>query len=607
MGKIYFNPWQKQFKSPFGAVAEGAFVRFAIQADDPGIARVFLIITPEGKQTHRIQMEPAEEGFYEFEFFFNDGKGLYFYHFELEYLAHNQQRFIRYYCWSGENGHGHLVDHLEEIKEYQVTCFEKAETPPAWYREAVFYQIFPDRFRNGNPDGCINSPKPNTFIYGKVTDEPLYVKDTQGEILRWDFYGGNFAGIKEKIPYLKELGVNALYLNPIFEARSNHRYDTADYLKVDGILGTETEFSELLEILHNEGFHVILDGVFSHVGRNSRYFNYDGTYGEDVGAYQNIHSRYFPWFTFTSYPNDYRSWWGVKDLPEVDKDNEEFQEFIYGKDGVLSKWNHLGVDGWRLDVADELPDGFITGIRGNLDSFSDQILLGEVWEDASNKISYGVRRQYILGNHLQGVMNYPLRTATIALLTEQCAPKDVALDFTRLQENYPKDVFYNSLNNVGTHDTERILTQLGGNRDKLSLAFALLVLFPGVPCVYYGDEAGLTGGKDPDNRKFFPWETIDEVCYQACQSWLKLRRENRLLQTGEFDLIFSEKLFGILRYDKTDFVLAVLNPLDVDVVINAADFASYRQLPLDQERLEELLDGQFIMANHSYVITGRFD
>ena len=603
-GTIYYNPWQKAYKSPFGAIQEGESARFGFLGDDSGIDQVYLVIKPEGQQLHRIKMEPINNGFFQTKFSFKDGKGLYFYHFEIEYLSADQQRFTRYYGWSGENGHGELRDYLKECTDYQVTCYQKAETPPDWYRQAIFYQIFPDRFFNGNPDGHVNHPKPNTFLYGDLRDDPLYIKDAQGEVLRWDFYGGNFAGIKAKIPYLKELGVNALYLNPIFEARSNHRYDTADYLQVDPILGTEAEFQDLLDTLHKEGFRVILDGVFSHVGRHSRYFNYDGAYGSEVGAYQNIKSPYFSWFTFLNYPNEYRSWWGVKDLPEVNKENGEFQRFIYGPTGVLSKWNQMGLDGWRLDVADELPDAFIAGIRSNLDGYEDKVLLGEVWEDASNKISYGVRRQYILGDHLQGVMNYPLRSGTIDFLMENCSPEDIALTFTRLQENYPREVFYNSLNNIGTHDTERILSQLEGNYAKLSLAFALLVTFPGVPCIYYGDEAGLTGGKDPENRKFFPWGHVNETCYQECRKWLALRKENHLLQTGEFGLIYSERLLGVLRYDERRFILTVLNPLDVEVIVSAKDFAAFRELPLSQERLEVLLEGQHITGHGSYVVEG---
>lgn len=604
MGEIYYNPWKSAYKSPFGAIQEGQSARFGFLGADSGIDQVYLVIEPEGQKAYRIKMTPQENGFFQTEFAFTDGKGLYFYHFELEYLSANQQRFTRYYGWSGENGHGEVRDYLKECMNYQVTCYQKAEKAPDWYRQAVFYQIFPDRFFNGNPDGHVNNPKENTFLYGDLRDDPMYIKDAQGEVLRWDFYGGNFAGIQAKIPYLKELGVNALYLNPIFEARSNHRYDTADYLKVDPILGTEAEFQELLDTLHQEGFRVILDGVFSHVGRHSRYFNYDGAYGPGVGAYQDIKSPYFPWFTFLNYPNEYRSWWGVKDLPEVNKENEEFQRFIYGAKGVLSKWNQMGLDGWRLDVADELPDEFIAGIRNNLDHYEDKVLLGEVWEDASNKVSYGVRRQYILGDHLHGVMNYPLRSATIDFLMENCSPEDIALVFTRLQENYPREVFYNSLNNIGTHDTERILSQLEGDYEKLSLAFALLVTFPGVPCIYYGDEAGLTGGKDPDNRKFFPWGRVDETCYRECRKWLALRKENHLLQGGEFGLIYSERLLGVLRYDETQFILTVLNPLGVEVIVSAKDFAAFRELPLTRERLAVLLEGQRIRAHGSYVIEG---
>lgn len=605
MGKIEYNPWDETYKSPFGAIQEGESVRFGFKGLDSGIDRVYLVMEHEGEKPQRIQMESREKGFFQKKYTFKDGKGLYFYHFELEYLSTNQQRFVRYYGWSGKNGHGKLSDHVQECMNYQITCYQKAETPPAWYRQAIFYQIFPDRFYNGNPEGKVNNPKPNTFLYGDLADEPMYIKDAQGEIMRWDFYGGNFAGIKAKVPYLKELGVNALYLNPIFEARSNHRYDTADYLKVDPILGTEAEFQDLLDFLHEEGFRVVLDGVFSHVGRQSRYFNYDGTYGKDVGAYQNIKSPYFSWFTFLNYPSEYRSWWGVKDLPEVDKENEDFQRFIYGPTGVLSKWNQMGLDGWRLDVADELPDQFIEGIRSNLDHFQDKVLLGEVWEDASNKVSYGIRRQYILGEHLHGVMNYPLRSATIDFLMENCTPEDVALTFTRLQENYPRDVFYNSFNNIGTHDTERILTQLEGNYQKLSLAFALLVMFPGVPCIYYGDEAGVTGGKDPENRKFFPWDNIQETAYQECRKWLTLRKQEELLRSGEFGLMFSERLLGVLRYDEERFILTILNPLDVEVIAAVKNFAAYRKIPLSEARLKELIEGKRIAGFGSYVVEGK--
>lgn len=589
MTKVYFNSWLEEYKKPFGAILVNEFISFKFKADDPNVTGVTLVIAHDGGQSHTIKMESYGTAIYHFDYFFNEGKGVYFYYFELHYLDANHAEYTRYYGAVAGGGPGKLVDHLEKINAYQVTCFEKKETAPNWYRKGVFYQIFPDRFYNGNPKELVNNPKANTFIYGSKEDTPMYIKDENGDIARWDFFGGNFKGIKAKIPYLKELGITGIYLNPIFEARSNHRYDTSNYLNIDPILGTEEDFADLLDALHQNDIHVILDGVFSHVGRNSLYFNYDGAYGIDKGAYRNIHSQYYPWFTFNRYPDEYNSWWGVKDLPEINKENKEFQDFIFGSAGVLQKWNKFGIDGWRLDVADELPDEFIAGIRSNLDQFADKVLLGEVWEDASNKISYGKRRQYILGNHLQGVMNYPLREQALAFLMADCRPETIASHFTTLQENYPRDIFYNSFNNIGTHDTERILTQLNGDKRKLSLAFALLHLFPGVPCVYYGDEAGLTGGKDPDNRKFFPWDNIEEDCYEACRKWISLRAENPVIYEGDFLLLYTERILGVLRYDAEDFVLVFFNPTNGLQVLNVAEIQTLRPLPIAKERLQAII------------------
>ena len=606
MTAVYFNSWLEEYKKPFGAVLENEFVSFKISVEDDFVTGVTLVIAKDENKPHTIAMESYGTQQYHFDYFFNEGKGVYFYYFEVHYLDANRAEHTRYYGAIEGGGAGHLFDHFDEIKRYQVTCYKKAEVTPKWYREGVFYQIFPDRFYNGNQHGLVNHPKPNTFIYGNHHDEPMYIKDENGDISRWDFFGGNFKGIKEKIPYLKELGITGIYLNPIFEARSNHRYDTSDYLAIDPILGTEAEFLELLSELHENNIHVILDGVFSHVGRNSIYFNYDGAYGQTKGAYRNIHSRYYPWFNFNRYPDDYRSWWGVKDLPEINKDNPEFQQFIYGDNGVLAKWNKFGVDGWRLDVADELPDEFIAGIRHNLDQFEEKVLLGEVWEDASNKISYGKRRQYILGNHLHGVMNYPLREQALAFLTAGCAPETIAKHFTTLQENYPRDVFYNSFNNIGTHDTERILTQLDGDTRKLSLAFGLLHLFPGVPCVYYGDEAGLTGGKDPENRKFFPWDNIDLKCYEACQSWIALRKDNPVIHQGEFLLLYTKRLLGVLRYDSEDFVLVFFNPSNGMQAIDVAEIQTLRPLPITKERLKAIIgENQTIQEADACVFSGK--
>lgn len=565
---IRFNPWKKNYKQPFGAAQVNSLVRLSIEVIAQEIAAVTLVIHKDFEETTFIPMEKHEGDFYSYEYFLNQGPGLYYYHFEVELHIDGQRQKVLFGA-NQEGGEGQIQQLQSDVWDFQLTCYAQDDAAPQWYQEGIFYQIFPDRFYNANPSGLLNQRKKNSFVYGTLEDEPLYIKNEKGEILRWDFFGGNLKGIQAKIPYLKELGVTGLYLNPIFEAASNHRYDTADFLAIDPMLGTEADFIALVEALHRNDMRIILDGVFSHVGQNSRYFNVDGRYGDDQGAYRNIRSPYYSWFQFINYPETYRSWWGIADLPTIDKTNRSFQTFIYGgEDSVISKWTRLGVDGWRLDVADELPEEFIRGIRENLNQFSDKVLIGEVWEDASNKISYKERRNYILGNQLHGVMNYPLREGVIALLTSQASPEKIARSFTRLYENYPKDIFLNNFNNIGTHDTERIFSVLDEQIKKMDLAIGLLFLFPGVPCIYYGDEVGLTGGKDPENRKFYPWNREDRTIYDLYKKWITIRQTTPTVIDGELAFFYTDQLFGLLRCQQDQYVALVLNPTSIPCVVS---------------------------------------
>lgn len=600
MSLIRFNPWQSYHKQPFGAVKENGLARLSVEVIAENIVQVYLVIHKDHQPEQRIMMQQQENGFYSYQYFFNQGKGLYFYHFEVHSTVAGQTK-VEYYGASEQGGEGQQYPSTDRIWNFQITCYQKEETTPDWYRKGTFYQIFPDRFCNGNKDQKINSPKENTFIYATEEDEPLYVKGPEGDILRWDFFGGNLQGIIKKIPYLKELGITGIYLNPIFEACSNHRYDTSDYFKIDPVLGTEEDFKELLDELHANDLHLILDGVFSHVGQNSQYFNVNGSYGANSGAYRDRHSEYFSWFNFIDYPHDYESWWGIKDLPEINKNDPKFREFIFGEEkSVLTKWNKMGVDGWRLDVADELPDDFIAGIRKNLDRFPKKILLGEVWEDASNKVSYDVRRKYILGDHLHGVMNYPLRDGAIDLLNEQKSPENVAKSLTKLYENYPKDIFYNNLNNIGTHDTERILTMLGSHIKKLDLAFGFMFLFPGIPCVYYGDEAGLEGRKDPENRKFFPWKSMNREIYDNCRRWIQYRQDNDVLINGDLSFFYTNNLFGILRRDGDQYVAMLMNPTNYPKTVNGSLTFIAEETPMIQEIRTRL--NNRTLAENSYIL-----
>lgn len=600
MSLIRYNPWQSYHKQPFGAIKENGLARLSIEVIGEDVLQVYLIMHKDHQPEQRIVMQEQENNFYSFQYFFNQGKGLYFYHFEIHTLINNQLN-IEYYGASEQGGEGRLFPSSEGIWDFQVTCYQNEECTPEWYRKGIFYQIFPDRFYNGNKDKKVNAAKQNSFIYATESDEPLYVKGPDGDILRWDFFGGNLQGIIKKIPYLKELGITGIYLNPIFEACSNHRYDTSDYFKIDPVLGTEDDFKELVDTLHANEMHLILDGVFSHVGQNSRYFNVNGSYGNDIGAYRNRHSDYFSWFNFTEYPDKYASWWGIKDLPEINKEDDGFQQFIFGEEkSVLTKWNEFGVDGWRLDVADELPDKFIHGIRKNLNQFPEKVLLGEVWEDASNKVSYDVRREYILGDHLQGVMNYPLRDGAINLLNERKRPEEVAKSLTRLYENYPKEIFYNNLNNIGTHDTERILTMLSNHVKKLDLAFGFMFLFPGIPCIYYGDEAGLTGGKDPENRKFFPWNHVNKEIYDHCHKWVDYRKGNEVLTTGDLSFFYTHDLFGILRRKGNQYVAFLMNPTNYPKTVNGNLTFIAEETPMIQEIRERLTNR--MLNENSYIL-----
>ena len=496
MAEITYNSWVSAYKRPFGAALIGTNFEFDLFIDTPHHVEVnFVIQFEKGFKSYEKMTATSEKNFH---FSLNTLSEIGFYSYYFQIIEFDGPHEYRYFYGATDIGGGLGMTYADEgsVIPYTQTIFLKKEKAPDWYRNAVFYQIFPDAFAQ---KGHANQ-KDDIFFYGKETDKPYYIREKNGDITHWTFYGGNLQGIISKLPYLKTLGVTALYLNPIFEARSTHRYDTSDYMKIDSILGSEADFEALVTALHQNDMRLILDGVFSHVGRNSKYFDFDGKSG-GLGAYQTDKSPYFDWFSFNHYPDDYKSWWGIKDLPTIDKSKTSFQQFIYGDtDSVLEKWNGLGIDGWRLDVADELPDTFIKGIRDTLERYPEQVLIGEVWEDASRKVAYDQYRKYIYGDGLHATMNYPFRDIILGLLIGGLSPEQAAKKVMQLSENYPRDVFLNNFNNIGTHDTERILSLLDHNLTKLNLAVGLLMTLPGVPTIYYGDEAGMTGLKDPDNR-----------------------------------------------------------------------------------------------------------
>ena len=476
-----------------------------------------------------------------------------------------------------------IDDRKQELGPYQLTVYDGTEQVPAWFGEGMSYQIFPDRFHRSripDPTGLVGG----RWVHQSWEEFPEYRPDYRGEIRNRDFFGGDFKGVLEKLDYLKNLGVETIYFNPIFEAAENHRYGTADYSRVDPMLGANEDFSCLCEAAHKRGMKVLLDGVFNHTGYVSRYFNGDGFYPE-AGASQSWDSPYRPWFNFIEWPKRYESWWGIYSLPAVNEGNPEYRNFIFGgEDSVVRRWLRAGADGWRLDVADELPDDFVHGIHQAVrETKPNALVIGEVWEDGSTKVAYGVRRKHILGGHCDGLMNYPLRNAILSYFQGGGGEWFVETMET-IRENYPPFAFYSAMNSLGTHDTPRILTLLGAGgeyrdqskewranfrlspkqrrrgKDLLRAASLLLFCFPGSPTVYYGDEAGMEGFEDPFNRQTYPWGHEDRELLDWYRALGALRREHTALRRGDIRYLVGQgPLLAFTRSDGKETVLCAFN------------------------------------------------
>lgn len=451
---------------------------------------------------------------------------------------------------------------------------------PRWLAGGIMYHIFVDRFRASGRAKA----KPGTVINPDWENGiPQFAKERGEDLPNNVFFGGDLYGIAEKMDYIASLGVTCLYLSPIFDGASNHKYDTGDYGKIDEMFGGEEGFTRVIEAAHARGIRVILDGVFNHTGADSVYFNKFGHY-DSLGAYQSKESPYFDWYYFHEYPDGYESWWGMPTLPKVRCDGAEYREYILGKDGILAKWMRKGADGWRLDVADELTDGFLDALTARVKSENPEaVVYGEVWEDATNKCAYGRRRRYLRGDQLDSVMNYPLREAVIAYVRYGDAEKFRVIT-EGLYRRYPKDAADLLMNVLGTHDTARILTVLAGDPGEgytntelsvkrltedqrarggrlLMLAYAIVSVMPGVPCIFYGDEAGIEGYGDPFCRMPFPWGHEDEALLSYYRELGQIRRAESVLRDGEMRILTATPdLLAVIRENGRDrAVLLVVN------------------------------------------------
>ena len=595
-----FDPRDAACKSPFGAVACGAEVSFTLRDGDYYACE--LLVHREFAGVDEVcPLPPAEGGF----------SGIY---------TAPQEPDLCWYAFRFTRADGSTVCYgrsswcgQDALARWQLTVYEDTPTP-AWFGQGVTYQIFPDRFRRTSvPD--VGGMVGRRWVHDNWSDQPVFLSDEQGQITNRDFFGGSLAGITEKLDYLKSLSVSTIYLNPIFEADSNQRYNTADYHAIDPMLGSEEDFRTLCREAHARDIRIILDGVFNHTGSNSRYFNAEGFYPEP-GAAQSTESPYFSWYSFHPWPTDYDAWWGVHTLPAVNEEQPDYRRFIISdKDSVVRHWLRDGADGWRLDVADELPDDFIAAIRDAIQAEKPNgYLLGEVWEDGSNKIAYSRRRRYLLGRETHGLMNYPFRTALLAWLGggDAAAFRD---DMETIRENYPPAAFYGAMNFLGTHDTPRILTLLGveqtpedkGQRAayrlspaelargqmKLRLAAMLLYSFPGSPTLYYGDEAGMQGFEDPLNRGTYPWGGEDGSLLAFFRRLGQLRAERVSMQCG---------IIRYLHAQGGGLVVERLHGTERTVTaLNAGDTPLELTLPWDGRLCIDAVTGQQFLSQNGTV------
>ncbi len=584
---MIYNPIDTFYKSKIGAVRANDNVTFRVKGNFNSLSFVYYL---DGNKNYKEVSMSKNENVFSVTLSF--ARGLYFYFFKID-----EGKFI------GLSGNYTGII-CNKPNHFQLSVYDEDYTVPPHLSGGIIYQIFPDRFSrfNNNP----SLPK-YRFFHKDLNDLPVFLPSEDGEIYNNDFFGGDLLGIVSKLDYLKEFGVTIIYLNPIFKAYSNHRYDTADYYSIDELLGSVADFKFLISECHKRNIKLILDGVFNHTGDDSIYFNKYGNYNT-VGAYQGKSSPYYEWYDFEEFPDKYNCWWGIKTLPTINK-NSSYIDYIAGDNGVVAHYTKLGVDGWRLDVVDELPKDFVQKIRKTLKSINkDGILIGEVWEDATNKIAYDVRREYFLGKELDSVMNYPLKDAIIDYLRDNNVVSLYQVIASQI-DHYPSFALNSLMNMLSTHDTIRILTALS-NKDaqgldkeqlskikisseefhsvfeKLKIATILQFTLYGTPSIYYGDEIGMEGYKDPLNRAFFKWDEVGNEIYLWYKKLIKIRNLIPVFKDGE--TLIKHANNGLLIYNRRN------ENFEVMVVINSGD--NEHEITYNG-KLMNLIDGKYYENN----------
>lgn len=538
---LYHDSRDETYRCPAGAQPCGASVRLFLQTDAPDAIVRFWV----DDHAYLYPMHAVSGGF-EYTFSLPEKPCILWYYFICGGAYYGNAR-------DNLGGPGEIYAH--EPPSYQITVYDPAYETPAWMGDGVMMQIMPDRFFRGGDFPCRGK------LHADWYEQPELSLSANGDNAANDFFGGDLLGIRQKLPYIASLGVTALYLNPVFLSPSNHKYDTSDYLQIDPAFGTEADLSALCAEGEKFGIRVILDGVFSHTGADSVYFNREHTF-PGPGACDSKDSPYYSWYTFLHWPDKYRCWWGFDTLPNVRELDEGYLDFIIrGEDAVCAHYLRQGTSGWRLDVADELPMPFLRQLRARVKAENpDAILLGEVWEDASRKLAYNELRSYCLGDTLDSVTNYPLRDGIVGFFLGRLDARQLKRILDSQYENYPKAFYCSLMNLLGSHDKPRILNVLAGadegdvpreqrvfrplteeqyalGRERLIRAWRFVCALPGMPCLYYGDEAGSQGGDDPFCRGTYPWGREDQGLLLKIRAANRERLASPVLREGEVQLI----------------------------------------------------------------------
>ena len=533
MEKILYNPINDRV--PNGTLKTNQIVDFNLKIRcDLIINKVILILRYE--KTNETKFLECKIVDYDINYFVYgvqtslDTSGLYWYHFEVDT---NKGKFY-------VNKSNRYESSLNEQEEFPLTVVKNEIRMNKKFTGGIIYHIFVDRF---NKVGKVNVR--DGFVYRDDWGGSI-IKNTQDRTaLNYEVFGGNLQGIIAKLDYLRDLGVTTIYLSPIFMAPSNHKYDTSDYSKVDPMYGDQRTLLELIVEAEQRNIGVILDGVFNHIGSDSIYFNKENKFKE-IGAYNSKESKYYDWFRFNNWPDDYDCWWGIKTLPSVNQSNKDLQEYM---SSIIKRYMAMGLQGFRLDVVDEIHHELLTKICNSIYSVKkDALIIGEVWEDASTKIAYGNRRGYFLGEELNSVMNYPLKNAIIDYaMNKNC--DSFYYVYQMIEDNYPDYVKHNLMNLIGSHDTKRILSILSEKDNPIELlkiVSALQFTFYGVPSIFYGDEVGIEDDGSDFSRKCYPWGNENQIIFNWYKKLSKIRRY-KVFKEGEMKVITCEN--GVIVFN----------------------------------------------------------